>query len=199
MDMLRDPYLQSQPCRGFASAGICRSGPLHGQVRQSDHRHLLVVPVSDFSWRPEDLAVEPSRYEQSGAPRLPLRFAAGHRHGLLGTGTPCRRQHEALVLRQSRRDEARSRLRHRVQVDGGSLGRGRRDTVQFAVACPLVCLSADLLDGDRCRFPVPRAGLGRHSLHHRDRSALAGQRTYRDHQSRSGSIRQSARACSLCG
>ena len=73
--------------------------------------------------------------------------------------------------------------------------RGRRQGAEHQrLACPLVRLSADLLDGDRRRLPVPRDRLDRHPVHHRDRSAVAGQRAHRDHQPRSGAVRQPARA-----
>ena len=182
-----------------ARHGRCRSRPLHRQLRQPDHRHLLVVPVPDLDRRAGDLAVEPARSRQPRPAGVPVRSEARDRDGLLGAGAACRCQHEAVVLRQPRRDETRSGFRYRLPLDLGSFGGGRREPVLFELACPLVCLSADLLDGDRRRFPVPGIGLDRHSLHLRDRSAVAGFRAHRDHQPRSRALRQPAGARRLCG
>jgi type-F conjugative transfer system protein TraW len=49
------------PGAGQSGQRRCRARPLHRQLRQPDHGHLLVVPVSDLGRRAQDLAVEPAR------------------------------------------------------------------------------------------------------------------------------------------
>jgi conjugal transfer pilus assembly protein TraU len=76
---------------------------LQWQVRQSDHRRLLVVPLSPLGGRPQDLAERPARYQQSRLAGLRLRGSvAAHRHcrRFLGAGSPGRCDDEAVVLSQ---------------------------------------------------------------------------------------------------
>src|SRR3546814_4680236 len=89
---------------------------LQRQIRESDHRRLLVLPVPPLRRRPEDLAEWPTGHEQSRLTDLCLRRSvAAHRDfgGILGAGAARGRHHEALVLPQSRRGPHRSGLRYR--------------------------------------------------------------------------------------
>src|SRR3546814_2995946 len=84
------------------------------------------------------------------------------------------RHHEALVLPQSRRGSHRARLRYRPGLSGRALDVRGTIAEHRQMARPLVCLSPALLDGDPDRFRVLRAGVVRHPLYDRGRSALAG-------------------------